>query len=136
MGKLFSIFGILLISILVFAQAGQIPDGDPLKALVDLITNWQTMSPIAIGLAVVVIGTQALKKFAPDWPYNRLTVSLLSVIYGVVTAVTGGASWTSAAVLVLITGGGAVAIYEALKGLGILGSAPAPVPVPPKPLSK
>jgi hypothetical protein len=80
------------------------------------------MSPLAIGAAAVVVLTQAIKKFWPNWPYNRLTVSVLSVIYGIVYALMNGANFLNASVLVLITGGGAVAVYEALKGLGILGS--------------
>ncbi len=126
MKSLFGFLFVFLISTLAFAQGvPPVPDVDPLAKLVELLTHFQTMSPIAIGLAVVVIGTQALKKFFPNWPYNRLTVSVLSVLYGLGQALLGGASWTSAGVLVLITGGGAVAIYEAWKGLTGGGSSPA-----------
>ena len=124
MKSVLAVFSILFLSICAFAQIEPIPDVDPLAKLLELILNFKTMSPLAIGMVVIVIGTQLLKKLLPAWPYNRLTVAILSSLYGIVFAFSQGITWSNALVMVLITGGGAIAIYEAWKGLsgGVLES--------------
>ena len=96
-----------------------IPDVDPLSALLDLIKNWKAATPLAIGMTAVVVLVQGLK-FFPSFKYNRLAVTVLSVLYGVALSVRDGLSLFDAFIAAFIVGGGAVAIYEAWKGLSAL----------------
>lgn len=117
--------GILLASLFFFGAAahGQVlepfpvPGVDPLAELMLLIRDWKAMSPLALTIGIVILTVQMIKSFAPGFKYTRLAVTICSVIYGVLLSVQQGMSWQNALVVVVITGGGAVAIYEAWKGL-------------------
>ena len=110
-----AVFGVCL-----FAEAS-VPEGDPLASLIALISNFKAMSPIAIGIGVVTIAVQALKAFVGEsFKYKRLSVTVLGVVYGVLVSVSNGMGILEALVLGLLTSGGAVAIYEAIKGLSLV----------------
>lgn len=118
----FSIFGLSL------AAFGQTPGGidvptvDPLFALIELIKNWKAAGPVAVGMTLVTILVQLLK-LVPEFKYNRIAVTVLSVVYASLFHLAAGLSIVNALVMALITGGGAIAIYEAFKGLSkLLGS--------------
>jgi len=117
---LVSIFA-FFIATLAFGQDAPlpfpIPEVDPLTALLDLIKNWQASTPLAIGMALVVFFVQVLKSFAGSFKYTRLAVTFFSVAYGVLLAVASGQGWLSAVIATVVVGGGAVAIYEAWKGV-------------------
>lgn len=100
------------------AALPSVPEVDPLTAIVELVKNYKGMSPLAIGMALVVLLMQILKMFFKDsFKYKRLAVTILSVIYAGLLALTQGLGIGEMLVTVLLTGGGAVAIYEAIKGL-------------------
>lgn len=102
-----------------FAQAiPGVPDVDPLAQLLLLIRDWKAMGPLALGMGVVILLVQGVKRFAPGFKYSRLAVTVMSCLYGIGLAVMGGSTWLEASISVLIVGGGAVAIYEAFKGMG------------------
>lgn len=105
-----------------FAQ-GAVPDGDPLQMLLNLVTNFKTLGPLGAGILFVTILTQVLKKYFPNFEYYRLAVTALAVIYSVLVSLTQGLSFVNALVMALITGGGAVALYEAAKGTGVVKTA-------------
>jgi type IV secretory pathway VirB2 component (pilin) len=106
---------LIMVSVNLWADGIVVPDGDPLAMLLALIQNWGAWGPLAIGSAVIAIAVQALKKFAGDFSYKRLVITVLGVVYGVVVALAQGSGVVSALVMALITSGGAVAIYEAFK---------------------
>lgn len=102
-----------------FAQAiPEVPNVDPLAQLLLLIRDWQAMGPLALGMGVVILLVQGVKRFAPGFRYSRFAVTVMSVLYGIGMAVTGGSTWLEASIAVLVVGGGAVAVYEAFKGMG------------------
>lgn len=109
-----------LLPIIAFAQA--IPEGDPLKSIADLILNWGTMKPLALGSSIIVVLVQLMKsellgKFFDRFEYKRVLITILGQAYGVVLLVLNGSTWINAVVVGLITSGGAVAIWEALSPL-------------------
>lgn len=109
---------LILTPILSFADVPVVPDSDPLALVLQLIMQWKTMGPLAGGMLVVMILTQVIKKFAPEFKYKRLLVTALSCVYGVILGVSQGLPVLSVLVAVLVTGGGAVAIYNAFQGVG------------------
>ena len=104
-------------SFAAFAEGIVPPDGDPLATLLQMLMNWQALSPLAIGASVIVIVMQVMKKYVGDFNFKRLLVTLLGVVWGVVTARMNGLGLLEALVAALITSGGAVALYEAVKPL-------------------
>jgi hypothetical protein len=131
MKKLFAFCLLLITSLMIFAFSAladlpAVPDGDPLTLLLNLVMNYKTMGPLALGVAGVTVVMQVLKKFVGDFKYKRLVVTALSVAYAVLLSLVSGLSLLQAAVAALITGGGAVALYEAIKGL--TGNATVPPP--------
>lgn len=96
-----------------------VPPTDQLgEVLLNLITNYKTMGPIGIGIAAVILLTAAISAFVGEGAWKRLIVTILSVAYSVMLPLFDQ-SMTLGAVLVavLITAGGAVAIFEAAKGV-------------------
>lgn len=110
--KKLSLF-LMVVPVLAFADL-VIPDGDPFALLLNLFMNYKAMAPLAIGASLVVIVVQLLKKSIGDFPYKLAVVAVLSVVYSVLMSLAGGVSLVQALVAALITGGGAIAIYEAI----------------------
>lgn len=111
--------------VVVAPKASELPvpaEGDPTLTLVKLITDWKAMSPIATGAMVILLLVQLLKtsllgQFFPSIEWKRFFITFLGIAYGVVYLVSTGTPWVTAAVVGLLSSGGAVAIYEALKPL-------------------
>lgn len=93
-----------------------VPEINPLTAIGELIMNWGGMSDLAKGVLFVNIMVQVIKQ-AVDFQYKRTLVVVFSVIYGIAQMVMGGESAMGATVAVLVSGGGAMALYEVLKPL-------------------
>jgi len=108
------------LSAVAFSQGSpggvEVPPVDALYALIELLKNWKASAPVAIGMTLVTVAVQILKLF-PSFKYSRIAVVVLSVSYAGFFHVAGGLSVFNAAIMALVTGGGAVAIYEAFKGL-------------------
>jgi len=68
-------------------------------------------------MGLVIFLTSLVKKFAPKLRWRRVTVSALSVLYAALLYAASGLSVVQAAIAAVITGGGAVSIYEAYKGI-------------------
>lgn len=107
----------------VLSVGPQVPDVDLGVALGQLFSIGK-LGVLGGGMAIIVFLVQALKLF-PGFKYYRLTTVGLASVYGVLAGLSTGMSAGAVIVMVLFTGGGAVAIYEALKGAGILKSAAA-----------
>ncbi len=106
------------------AVAGEIvvPDGDIAKLLLDLAMNYKAMGLLGSLSIVTVLTVEVLKRFAPeDWKFKRLAVLAVSIVYGIVSGLMiPGSNIISVLMTVLLSSGGAMALYEALKGSGIL----------------
>ena len=121
MKKLIYVLSVLIVltfSLLAFGQV--IPEGDAAKSLLDLLMNYKTLSPLAIGSAIIVISVQILKsnlfdQFFKGFKYKRALITVLGQIYSVVFMVINGQSLMNAVISGLFISGGAVAIYEAIK---------------------
>lgn len=119
MMALFALF-IAMFTFSAFGQSFPVPDVDPFPALFELIKNWKTLSPLAIGMTGIVVIIQVIKMFFTNFKYGRVAVTVLSVAYAVLLKKSEGIGSLDAAISVIIVGGGAVAIYEAWKGLKAL----------------
>ena len=106
----------LLVSAVVFADASiVVPDGDPLGALLSLVMSWASVAPLVKASTIIMIAVQAFKKFLPDFLYMKVIVVVGGIIYGTVQSMMTGMSLVNAVVFVLLTSGGAVALYELIK---------------------
>lgn len=106
----------LLMTGMAFAQSIEIPEVNVLEKLGNLVLNWNAMSDLMKGSIIVMVIAQVIKQ-ASHFKYKRFLVVILSVIYGVGQMVIGGEGLGGAIVSVLVSGGGAMAIYESLKPL-------------------
>lgn len=112
--KLISLF--LVFGVIAFGDASiVVPEGDPLAALLNLVMNWSSIAPLVKASAIIMVAVQAFKKFVPTFQYLKVVVVIGGVIYGFIQSMMTGMSLANAAVFVLLTSGGAVAIYELLK---------------------
>ena len=111
--KLFALFSIMLITAVCFAVELEVPEGDPLAKLLELITNWKTLTPIGIGSGAIVVVVQLLRKFLPTSNIRRALVVVLGVACAVFQGLLNGMGALDMIVMVLLTSGGAVLIYEA-----------------------
>lgn len=113
----FSLAAAVLFPVVAFALEVpiQTPDGQPTQSILELVLNWKTLTPFAIGAAIIVIAVQVLKHYVPEFEYKRLAVTVLGIAYGTILALQQGLSIGAALVASLLTSGGAVALYEALK---------------------
>lgn len=120
----------LFLSLITFAAFGQdfpVPDVDPLPALFELIKNWKTVGWLGAGMTLIVIAVQLLKTVGQNFKYSRFAVTVLSVLYAALVKYQEKLSIWDAIITTVIVGGGAVAIYEAWKGISKM-LAPSEVP--------
>jgi len=105
---------LMMMATLAFAQSMGVPDANPLQKLGELVLNWENLSSLMKGSLAVLILVQVIKQVT-DFKYKRLLVTLLSIGYGVLQMLIGDANLSQAIIAVLISGGGASALYEVLK---------------------
>lgn len=98
------------------------PQGDITALLLEIATNYKTLGLMGILSILIVLSVQAVKKFVSDeWKYKRLLTLTMSIIYSVLSGlVIPGANAASVIVTVFVSSGGAIALYEALRGAGII----------------
>lgn len=98
------------------------PSGDITALLLNLATNYKTLGMFGIMSILIVLSTQAVKQWVnPEWKFKRLIVLIMSIAYSIISAlVIPGANVVSVIVTVFVSSGGAVALYEALRGAGII----------------
>ena len=122
-------FGAVMLAVLLFplrvlAEIAPVPDSDAVVLVMKLVAEWKVLGPVGIGIVLVMLAVQAIKALVPeDFKYKRLAVLLLAMIYMGLVSVSAGGSVGAAVLGVLITSGGAMALYEALKGVGIISKA-------------
>lgn len=108
-------FSLLICSLLLADSAIVVPDGDPLAALLQLVTSWGVMAPLVKASTAIVLLVQGFKKFFPNFQYLKFVVVIGGVGYGFVQALVSGMQPLNAGVFILLTSGGAVALYELFK---------------------
>lgn len=104
-----------------------VPAADIAPLLLQLATNYKTLGVMGILILLTLLSVQAIKQFAPEsWKYKRLATLGVSLIWSILSGIAvPGSNWLSIVVTVFITSGGAMALYEALKGAGVIGKAAA-----------
>lgn len=125
MKKLMLFFAMMVFTVISFAQdvgAFPEPQGDITALLLQLATNYKTLGLFGILSILIVLSVQAVKKFvSEDWKYKRLLTLVISIAYSVISGlVVPGSNAVSVIVTVFVSSGGAVALYEALRGAGII----------------
>lgn len=121
----------LLFAMKVFAQADfPIPEADITKLLLTLATDYKTLGTMGIISILTLLTVQAVKAWvAEDWKYKRLLTLSVSIVYSIISGVIiPGSNPATVIVTVFISSGGAVALYEALKGAGVIKSKKIAVP--------
>jgi hypothetical protein len=122
---------VLIYSMAAIAQADisgfPVPEGDITKLLLDLATNYKALGLTGSLVIATLLTVQAIKAWVDDnWKYKRLLTLAVSIVYSVLAGmVIPGSNVATIVVSVFITSGGAVALYEALKGAGIIKKKPA-----------
>jgi len=103
-----------VVSSILHAEGFEVPQVDPFAALMDLITQWSALSPVLIGSSIITILVQLSKQFIKgDNPaFKKGLILGLGILYAIFQSVSGGLGWLPSLGLVLLTSGGAVAIYE------------------------
>jgi hypothetical protein len=117
MGLIFIMLGVLLTHILLntaMAAGIIVPEVNPFETLAELISNWGSMSGLAKGMVFVLVTVQIVKQ-ASDFQHKRLVVLLASIMYGIGQLVMAGQSVSASIIAVLVSGGGAMALYEFIK---------------------
>jgi len=102
---------------LAYGQSMELPDVNVLEQLGVLVLSWKGMTGIAKGSIIILILVQIVKHLKADFKAKRLLITVLSIAYGAVQMIMNGASVSAALVGMLVAGGGAIAIYEAIKPL-------------------
>ncbi len=113
---------VLPLAVLAADAAFPIPEGDVAAILLNLATNYKTLGVVGIASVLTLVSVQAIKAFAKEeWKYKRLLTLCVSVIYSILSGfLVPGSNWASVVVTVFLTSGGASALYEALKGAGVI----------------
>lgn len=117
--KPFLVFTTLILTALFSLAAlatgiAPVPEVDLFAKLAELVLNWGSLGSLAKGMIIVAILTQGMKQIT-DFKYKNLMVVIFSVAYGVLQMMVSDVSLSSAFVTVLVSGGGAVAIYNVAK---------------------
>jgi len=120
--RLLFLFLIMMVTSFALLAQVAVPDAEVSKELLNLFMNFKTLGPVGIGMSVVVVLTQLSKteifgKIFKKMEYKRLFVTVIGQIYGMLFMVQSGSSWLNAAFIGLLSSGGAVAIWEAVKPL-------------------
>lgn len=121
---LFLTFLTLLIAIPFTALAAEfpVPEGDVAAILLNIATNYKTLGFLGIMSGATILTVQAIKHFITDeWKFKRLLTLLISILYSICSGlIIPGSNVASVVITVFFTSGGAMALYEALKGAGII----------------
>ena len=101
-----------------------IPEGDISKLLLTLATDYKTLGFVGILSISTLLTVQAVKAWVNEnWKYKRLLTLSVSIVYSVVAGfLVPGSNAATIIVSVFVSSGGAVALYEALKGAGVIKS--------------
>ena len=98
------------------------PQGDITALLLQLATNYKTLGLFGILSTLIILSVQAIKHWvSEEWKYKRLLTLGMSIIYSILSGlVVPGSNVVSVIVTVFVSTGGAMALYEALRGAGII----------------
>lgn len=101
-----------------------VPEANITALLLKLATDYKALGLMGILSIATLLTVQGVKAWVDEtWKYKRLTVLAVSIAYSVIAGViVPGSNVATVVVSVFISSGGAVALYEALKGAGIIKS--------------
>jgi hypothetical protein len=101
------------------------PDADIGAVLVQIATNYKTMGLLGLLSLLTLLSVQLIKKFVPDtFKWKRLLALGMAILYSIASGLlVPGSSLASVLITVLLTSGGAMALYETLKGAGVIAKA-------------
>jgi len=122
----FAVAATVLTPILALAaDAFPVPEGDVAAILLNLASNYKTLGVVGSVSLAVLLSVQAIKAFVPEnWKYKRLITLAASIVYSIISGVmVPGSSVVTVIVTVLLSSGGAIALYEGLKGVGVIKNA-------------
>jgi hypothetical protein len=122
--RFIGLFIFLMISFvsLAMAQDFPIPDADITALLLKLATDYQTLGWLGVLTIAVLLTVQGIKAWVDnEWKYKRLLTLAVSIVYSILAGiVVPGSNVATVVISVFISSGGAVALYEALKGAGVI----------------
>jgi peptidoglycan/LPS O-acetylase OafA/YrhL len=107
--------GMFLISAVAWAGPFDIPDKEVLSSVVEFLFNFKTWGLVLSGMALIVIIMNVLNKYVGEFPLKQVVAVLLGVAYGVFGLLAGGSSVGEAVFSALVSSGGAMKIYDAIK---------------------
>lgn len=114
---------LFFISTVAMAQATfPEPTGDVTALLLKLATSYKTLGLFGILSILIILSVQAVKQWVSEqWKYKRLLTLFMSIVYSVISGlVIPGSNAVTVIVTVFVSSGGAMALYEALVGAGII----------------
>jgi hypothetical protein len=117
-------FGVILPLLALASEIGgfPIPSAEIAPLLIELATNFKTLGVLGVLVLATLLSVQFIKMFVSDaWKYKRLATLCVAILYSITSGlVVPGSSAVSVIVTVFITSGGAMALYETLKGVGLI----------------
>lgn len=108
------LIALILMPITALAQMPEVP-----TSLKDALGLWDQYGWLGAGMILCIGLTQLLKAWG-EFKAKRLVVLLVAIAYNVILAIANKVAWTEIVFRVFVTWGGAVSIFEALKGAGIV----------------
>jgi hypothetical protein len=120
-----AVFAVVLTAVAALAADFPVPQADIAQVLLNFATNYKALGTLGILSALTLISVQVVKQFAPDqWQYKRLMTLICAIAYSVISGLmVPGSNAATVVITVFLTSGGAVALYEGLKGVGLIKSA-------------
>lgn len=116
---------LVVVPMILYAQveeAATVPISDVFNDIAELVKNFKGLSGIGVSSALLAILLQFLKTdLAGGLLKNvnsnviRIIVTVLGQVSGIIIGVAGGLGWLDSVIAGLLTSGGAVAIFEAVK---------------------
>lgn len=104
------------------AQIAIPSDQDPAILILNLLTNWKALSGYAIASILSMLAGLMVRAYVQNkWKYKRLTMALISLIFGYAQQMAaGGVSTATVLISTLVTYGAAKYIYDELRDAGII----------------
>ncbi len=117
----------LVIPFAALAADGElpVPSTDIAQVLLNLATNYNTLGVIGVLSLACLLSVQLVKQFVKDdWKWKRFSVVVFSIAYSIASGfLVPGSNVPSVIITVFLSSGGAMALYEALKGAGVIAKA-------------
>jgi hypothetical protein len=111
----------VLLPCFVFAESlvvtPEMIESDLAGAIMAIISNWESMGTLVIAVSIVNLGTYLIQKYVTKGAWKRLTVALLGLANSILMMIVQGTEWWKAIIAGLVSSAGAMAVYDAYKGV-------------------